>query len=289
MANLAARQHGVVAIWQLVRIGFHRDAIKRRLAGGRLHRIHRGVYAVGHRRLTSWGRFMAAVLAGGPDALLSHRSAATLHNLKTGGSKIEVISGSRGRPGPPGIVLHTTRDLPPPDRSEIDGIPVTGLARTLVDLAAVVRRERLARAFEEAERIGRLDTRAVGEVLARSHGRRGVGAVRALLAERRTATDTREGLEREFADAIRNAGLPIPAYNALIEGYLVDAVWKQQQLVIELDGYAFHDKTIKSFEEERRRHTALQLKGWTVVRLTASQMPDAAGIVRQLLSAARAA
>ena len=232
---------------------------------------------------------MAAVLACGPDALLSHRSAATLHNLKTGGSRIEVLSASRGRPGPPGVVLHTTRDLPPQDCATVDGIPVTRLPRTLVDLAAVVDARRLGRAFEEAERIGELDVRAVEEVLARSHGRGGTKNVRALLAERRSATDTREGLERDFADAIREAGLPVPAYNALIEGFLVDAVWKDRKLIVELDGYAFHDRTRKSFEDERRRHTALTLKGWTVLRLTAAQMPEAAGILCQMLSAARAA
>jgi very-short-patch-repair endonuclease len=288
-AEIAARQHGVIARFQLLALGFGDRAIKRRLAGGRLHRVHRGVYAVGHKRLTAWGRFMAAVLACGPEALLSHRSAATLHNLKTGGSRIEVISASRGRPGPPGIVLHTTRDLPPRDRARIDGIPVTSLARTLVDLAAVVDYQRLGRAFEEAERIERLDTRAVEEVLARSHGRKGMGNVRALLAERRVATNTREGIERDFADRIREARLPMPAFNVLIDGYVVDAVWIEHRLIVELDSYEFHDRTRNSFHHERARHADLVLKGWTVLPLTDRQIPRAPEILRPLLSAARAA
>ena len=289
VAELATRQHGVISRLQLMELGFHRRAIARMLRSGRLHRIHRGVYAVGHRRLTPWSRFMAAVLACGPEALLSHRSAATLHNLKTGGSKIEVISASRGRPGPPGVTLHTTRDLPSRDRTEIDGIPVTCLARTLVDLAAVVDYQRLGRAFEEAERIQKLDTRAVREVLRRSRGRKGTAAVERLLAERRIATGTREGLERDFADAIRDCGLPMPAFNVLIEGFLVDAVWVSHRLIVELDSYAFHDKTVNGFHRERGRYAELILKGWTVVPLTDRQIRRTAEIVGPLLSAARAA
>jgi predicted transcriptional regulator of viral defense system len=286
---LATRQHGVVSRLQLMELEFHRRAIARMLQTGRLHRIHRGVYAVGHRRLTTWGRFMAAVLACGEPALLSHRSAATLHNLKTGGSKIEVISASRGRAGPPGITLHTTRDLPKQDRTVIDGIPVTALPRTLVDLAAVVDYRRLGRAFEEAERIQRLDTRAVKEVLRRSHGRRGVKAVHVLLAERRIATNTREGIERDFADELRKAGLQLPAFNVLIEGYLVDAVWPQYKLIVELDSYAFHDRTVNGFHRGRGRYAELVLKGWTVVPLTDRQIPRAAEILGPFFSAARAA
>jgi very-short-patch-repair endonuclease len=181
------------------------------------------------------------------------------------------------------ILVHETGDLSTQDRTVLDDIPVTSLARTLVDLAAVVDATRLGRAFEEAERIQMLDVRAVEEVLRRSNGRKGTKRVRALLAERRTATDTREGLERDFADVIRQAGLPIPAYNALIEGFLVDAVWMDRKLIVEIDGYSFHDRTRRSFEEERVRHTHLQLKGWTVIRLTEGQMPDAASVISALL------
>jgi very-short-patch-repair endonuclease len=289
VAALATRQHGVVSRLQLMELGVHRRSIVRMLETGRLHRIHRGVYAVGHKRLTTWGRFMAAVLACGPDALLSHRSAATLHNLKTSWNKIEVISASRGRPGPPGVTLHTTRDLPKQDRQRVDNIPVTSLARTLVDLAAVVDYQRLGRAFEEAERIRELDVRAVKEVLLRSHGRRGTQAVRRFLAEGRTATDTREGIERDFADRLREARLPLPAFNVLIEGFLVDAVWVQYRLIVELDSYAFHDGTRRSFDEDRIRRNALTLKGWTLLHITSAQMQEAPELVARAISAARAA
>ena len=245
--------------------------------------MHRGVYAVGHRRLTTWGRFMAAVLACGPGAVLSHRSAARLWNLKTDGAKIEVTTVSSGRTRQRGSVLvHETSDLPKQDRAVLDGIPVTSLARTLVDLAAVVDPTRLGRTFEEAERIRKLDIRAIEAVLLRSNGRNGTKHVRALIAERRPATDTREGLEREFAEIIRQAGLPVPVYNALIGGFLVDAAWMDRRLIVELDGYDFHDRTRKSFEAERVRHTHLQLRGWTVIRLTKGQMPDAASVISAL-------
>jgi very-short-patch-repair endonuclease len=227
---------------------------------------------------------MAAVLACGPGAVLSHRSAARLWNLQTDGAKIEVTSASRGRRRKRGpILVHETRELPSQDRGTIDGIPVSSLARTLVDLAAVVNPDRLGRAWEEADRMRKLDVRAVEEVLARSRGRKGTKHIRALIAERRVATDTREGMERDLADAIRKARLPTPAFNVLVEGYLVDAVWFERRLVVELDSYAFHDGTRKSFDHERERHTAPQLKGWTVVRLTSSQMPEAAKIIAALL------
>jgi hypothetical protein len=130
----------------------------------------------------------------------------------------------------------------------IDGIPVTSLARTLVDLAGVVSRERFENAFEEADRLGELDVREVEDVCDRSPGRRGVRRVRALIAARRMPTDTREGLERKFARIIREASLPMPAFNVAIGGYVVDAVWPDHKLIVELDSYAFHDRTIESFE-----------------------------------------
>lgn len=283
VAGVATRQHGVIARRQLLAIGLGERVIKRRIARGHLHVLYRGVYAVGHRRLTTRGRYMAAVLACGRDAVLSHRCAADLWNLRVGGTRLEVsVAGARRRRSG-SILVYQPRNLPPQDRTEIDGIPITSLARTLVDLAAVVDSRRLGRAFEEAERIGELDLRTVNDVLARSPNRKGTGNVRALLAERRPTTDTREGLERDFADIVREAGLPAPAYNVLVEGFLVDAAWMPQRLIVEIDSWAFHDKTRHNFENERARHTALQLKGWTVVRLTKGQMPDAARIINALL------
>ena len=283
IGELATVQHGVVARRQLIELGLSEPMVGRLLARGRLHGIHRGVYAVGHKRLTKHGRYMAAVLACGPTAVLSHRCAADLWGLKTGGTRLEVSVPGTQRRRPKHILLYQPRDIPPRHRGTIDAIPVTSLARTLVDLAAVVDPTRLGRAWEEADRTQRLDVRAVDDVLAGVPNGKGTGHIRALIAERRTATDTREGMERDFADIIRKAGLPTPAYNALIEGFLVDAVWVEQRLIVELDSFDFHDRTRKSHDHERERHTALQLKGWQVVRLTSSQMPNAANIVSALL------
>ena len=283
LADLATTQHGVVARRQLLELGVGPRRFEFLVARGRLHRVHRGVYAVGHRRLTKHGRYMAAVLACGPKAVLSHRCAADLWCLGSGGTRLEVSVPGAQRRRPKIILLYQPRDLPPRDRGTIDAIPVTSLARTLVDLAAVVTADRLGRAWEEADRLGELDVRAVEDVLARGPNRPGTGNIRALIAERRVANDTREGMERDFADEIRKAKLPMPAFNVLVEGYLVDAVWFDSKLVVELDSFAFHDRTLRSFDSERERHTALQLKGWTVVRLTRSQMPHAARIVRALL------
>jgi very-short-patch-repair endonuclease len=283
LADLATRQHGVIARRQLIEAGIGERAFKRLVADGHLHRIHRGVYAVGHRRLTRNGRYMAAVLACGPSAVLSHRCAADLWGLHSGGTRLEVSVPGISRRPPKLIILYQPRDLPPRDRGTIDSIPVTSLARTLVDLAAVIGPDRLGRAWEEADRVGKLDVRAVEEVLARSNGRKGTGHIRALIAERRVATDTHAGLERDLADEIRKAKLPMPAWNVLVEGYLCDAVWFDSKLIVELDSFDFHDRTRKSFDGERERHTALQLKGWQVVRLTKSQMPVAAKIISALL------
>ena len=160
VADLAARQHGVVSIEQLLAIGLSRGTVKRWVADGRLHPVHRGVYAVGHARLSANGRFMAAVLACGEGAVLSHRSAAHLWNLKAGGTRIEVTAPASGRRAPDRVRLYRTRRLGSEDRTRIEGIPVTNLARTLIDLAGVVDRRRFERAFEEAERNRQLDVRA---------------------------------------------------------------------------------------------------------------------------------
>ena len=283
IARIAAAQHGVISRGQLLALGLSPGGIEHRLRTWRLHRVHRGVYAVGHARLTPHGRFMAAVLACGDGALLSHRSAAFLWNLRAGGTRIEVTVPAAGRTAPQRVLLHRTRRFHPDDRTIIDGIPITSLARTLVDLAAVVDRRRFERAFEEAERIGKLDVRALSEALDRCPNRSGTGVVRALIAESRMPAETRPGLERQFIERIRDAGLPMPACNVPIEGYVVDAVWPEARLIVELDSFAFHDRTRRSFESDRRRRTKLKLAGWHLVELTSGQMPRAGAIVKSFL------
>jgi very-short-patch-repair endonuclease len=153
------------------------------------------------------------------------------------------------------------------DRASHDRIPVTSVARTLLDLAEVVDRRRLERAFEAAERMRLLDLRAVEQVCERGRGRRGLRQLRALLPSLRPAPTTRSDLERDFLDFCRDHELPIPTMNADVAGFEVDALWPQERLVVELDGFEFH-RTRAAFERDRARDAAIQLAGHRVVRLT---------------------
>ncbi len=285
IAELAARQHNVLARWQLLQLGLGPGAIKRRVAVGRLHPVHRGVYSVGTPRVVGLGRFMAAVLACGPGAVLSHHSAAELWGLlRSARSQVDVTTLRRCR-ARPGIALHRTRWLPKEDRTVREGIPVTSLARTLLDLAPVASPRELGRAFEEAERLRVLDVRAIEPRCAR---RRGGPALRALIEDAREPPDTRSELEQRFVELCRDEGLPPPALNATVAGYVVDALWPRERLVVELDGYAFH-RGRRSFEDDRRRDADLQLAGYRVLRITARRLarePKAvARSVRALLAA----
>src|SRR2546423_6748271 len=159
IAALATRKHGVVARRQLVALGLGPGAIDHRVARGRLHPVHRGVYAVGHPRLTARGLWMAAVLACGPGALLSHRSAAALWGFQsTAAMRIDVSA--PGRRGRPGIVLHRVGSVHDEDRGKCHGVPVTAVPRTLLDLAGLVSPDQLPRALEQAARPQLLDMKA---------------------------------------------------------------------------------------------------------------------------------
>jgi Transcriptional regulator, AbiEi antitoxin len=174
LARLAAEQHGVVALRQLPELGLSSSAVRSRVASGRLHRVHRGVYAVGHRVLGVEGRWIAAVLACGRDAVLSHRSAAALWSLRpTTRTAIDVTVPRRVGLSRPGIDVHRATGLEPGDLTRVRGVPCTTVARTLVDLAEVIDRRELARACEQAEVLRRFDARALEGALARTTGRHG--------------------------------------------------------------------------------------------------------------------
>lgn len=290
LAELAARQHGVVGRRQLLAIGVTRGAIRRRLTAGRLHPIYLGVYAVGHRAITRHGRWMAAVLACGDGALLSHRSAAALWGLSRpwglgAGAAMDVTVHRGQAHNRPGIVVHRSRRIDDDDRSRRDGIPVTAVARTLLDLAGTVGRRRLNQSWEEADRLGLLDLKAVAQLCERAGGRRGARLLGAVLADHRgPAPATRSELERRFLRLCREAGLPAPAVNVLVDGLEADAVWEGRRLVVELDGYAYH-RTRASFERDRRRDEQLQLAGYRVLRVTHRRLADQPGsVVRAIRS-----
>jgi very-short-patch-repair endonuclease len=271
-------QHGVVSRAQLLDLGYSRTGIKRRLDKRRLHRVHRGVYAVGHTRLTARGRWMAAVLACGPGALLSHLDAAALHDLRRIGSgRVHVTA--PGRHNLPGIRCHWARaPLHPDDSDEIDGIAVTSLARTYLDIAERLTLQRLIEALEAGERQNKLDIGAVRAVMDRSPGRLGRRPLTNALDQ--LGDDPawlQSGAETAFRDLVRAHGLPEPEYNVSVEGEVVDAVWRAHRLVVEVDGWNYH-RGKRSFADDRRRDRALVRAGWRVVRFTAADVffaPDA--------------
>jgi very-short-patch-repair endonuclease len=276
---LAGRQNGVVARWQLDRIGVGRRKVDSRLARGSLHRLHQGVYAVGHRALTIEGRWLAAVIACGPDALLSHRPAGQLWGLL---SRSAVTPGVT-RPGSfrarPGIAIHRSA-VPPDEAGVLRGIPVTSLSRTLLDLAAVLPKRGVERALNEAEVRGLTDSLSLPDLLARYPRRRGAATLRALLAARTPGGITRNDFEERFVAFLDGHGLPRPRFNATlpIRGRLleVDCMWREERLIVELDGRATHG-TDRAFESDRRRDRLLVAEGWRATRVTWRQLRDEPG------------
>jgi very-short-patch-repair endonuclease/predicted transcriptional regulator of viral defense system len=269
--DLADHQHGVVARRQLLEAGLTSDMVKNRLERGQLLPLHRGVYAVGHRRLRREGHWLAAVLAVGPGAVLSHRDAAALHGIRPANRPtIDVTTAARGRRDRPGITLHRAT-FHTADITILDAIPVTTVARTLVDLATTVPPDHLAKALSEAERLQLLDLDALKATRVRTYGRHGTGdrVLRKALAEHAKlgTTLTRSSLEDRFATLVRRAGLRNPLANLQLHGIEVDALWPEQRLVVELDGYAYHH-TRRAFQRDRTKDALLATAGYTVVRFT---------------------
>ena len=290
---LAERQHGVVGLQQLERFGLGKAAVAKRARDGRLYRIHRGVYAVGHPRLTVRGRWMAATMACGRSAALSHRSAAALWGiLERRGRAAEVTVPSPGARARRGIDVHRSRTLTPTDVTVEDAIPCTTVARTLVDLGDVVDTRSLEQAVDQAEALRLFDLRAVEEVLARAGRRRGVGLLGAVLAELSAPAFTESEFEERFLALCRGASLPSPEVQAWIvfedgTSFRADFLWRARSLVVETDGYAFHSSR-GAFERDRRRDQRLKLAGYEVIRFTWREIADeperVLGTVRVLLA-----
>jgi very-short-patch-repair endonuclease len=267
LAALAERQMGVVAHSQMLELGLSKSAIHRMVQAGRLHRLYRGVYAVGHRAVSAEGRLMAAVLACGRGAVLSHRSAAARWSMVAVPSVIDVTV-ERGRGGGHrGIEIHRVRHFDRRDWMVMDGLRLTTPARTLLDLAEVVPPRQLRRAAQEAARMRRFNERAIRELLDRSPGRRGHRQLRALLRDAVIEPRSRTYLEDRFLELVKEAGVEKPQINAKLLGYTVDALWEAQKVVVELDGFQDHG-TRARFETDRERDATLQLAGYTVLRFT---------------------
>jgi hypothetical protein len=275
IAGLSRGRRGIVTRRQLMSADASKAQIDHRLATRHLHRVHSGVYAVGHSLLSMEGRYMAAVLACGDDALLSHRSAAALWGLRpVPGGRIEVTTPHRGRRSRNGITVHATRSLAPGDTAVCSGIPCTSVARTLLDLAAVLSPRALDRALDQSCVLRLYDQGAVEAVLERGRGRRGARMLRRHVA--RLADEpapTRSELERRFLELVRDAGFPEPLVNGLVAGYEVDFSWQAQRLVVETDGRSTHD-TPYAFERDRERDLELERTGWHVVRVSWRQLVE---------------
>lgn len=255
---------------------------------GRLHVVHEDVYAVGHSYLSPDGRLIAAVLAFPLGAALSHRTAAERRSmLPPTTTRPHVSSAARTLLGRPGIVLHRCRSLAPELMTVVDGIRVTTVERTLIDLAGYRDTRPLERAWHQADRLGVLDVPSVARLCDNSPGRR-VKPVRLLIERAEDAPDTRSELEHRFADLIRAYGLPAPAFNVLVEGYVVDAVWHEQRVIVELDSRSFHGRDDESFEGDRIRIAELQLVGYRVYPVTWRELtrnPDrVAGRIERMLA-----
>lgn len=262
VARRAAASHGVLSREALLAAGLTRHGIAHRVAAGRLHRRHPGVYAVGHPGLTPLGRRLAAVVGCGAGAAVSHEDAAILWALLPDrDGPVHVTRGPGHRRGPAGVVLHRTRRLGPPDVGHVDGVPVTTPVRTLLDLAASGH-PALPRALNEAQvtKLVSLDA-----LLTYAGGKPGARAIRALATE--TPGYTRSRAERLLLALARRAELPRPQTNAPLGPYEVDALWPRHRLALEVDGWAAHS-TRQAFERDRVRDAELQIAGYRILRVT---------------------
>jgi hypothetical protein len=285
ISALANRQHGVVSRSQLAELGLTRRAIEHRLETGRLHPLHRGVYAVGHRVLTRDAARMAATLVA-EDAVLSHRSAGALwgiHNSDRGRIDVTVPRYLRPRAR---LDIHQAR-LPPDEITTHHGIPVTTPARTLLDLAAILDPTRFERAATEAE-IRRLTSpTSLDALVARYPRRPGTKAVTQLLRSNAIGKAvTRRELELRFLTFLDKARLPRPSINATLDippkPVTVDCLWPAHGLVAELDGFETHGTRI-AFEADRTRDRAVMTAGYRTVRITYRQLAtDARTLEAQL-------
>jgi very-short-patch-repair endonuclease len=288
VAVLARRQHGVVTRAQLLEAGLSTDAIDRRVQTGRLRAMYRGVYLVGP-MTPPHAREMAAVLACGDRAVMSHRSAAALWKLlpypaNSGPVHVTVPAGDRKRPG---IRVHRVQELPSDEIRRRQGIPVTSPERTILDLAAEVTSAELEQAVAYAEKHQLTTRRRLHSLLARYPGRAGTRPLRRLLERSGKPALTRSNPERRLLTLIRKAGLPAPETNFKTERYELDLYWPEHRLAVEVDTLWTHGSE-SSFEADRRRDAELAADGIQVMRITdvgiASEPERQVALVAQALA-----
>jgi very-short-patch-repair endonuclease len=282
---LAARQHGVLSRRQLTDLGLDPQAIKHRLKKGRLHSVHRGIYAVGRPELTDHGRWMAAVLLCEPDAFLSHGTAAALWGLESvredsSGAGVDITVRAHRRLRARGVRIHRTRHLTDADLRRCRGIPVTSPSRTIVDLAAALRLDRVEAAINEADNLGLVSAAALRRRV-RDLSAPGAAVVRAVLdAADFRVTDSE--LERRFLRIVRRANLPLPLTRQRVNGFRVDFFWPELRMVVETDGLRYH-RTPTQQSRDRVRDQAHVAAGLIALRFTHRQVVFEGDRVLELL------
>jgi very-short-patch-repair endonuclease len=282
VGELAGAQHGIVGRKQLAGLGVTRDEIDRRVSIGSLHIIHRGVYAVGHTAISQRGRWMAAVLASGDGAVLSHRSATGLWGIwGSGAGEIHVTVPRKVR-STRSIRRHFSV-LPADERALVDGIPVTSAARAVLDLAAEKGEAAAERALRESEYLGIYGEASLPALLARHPNHRGAHACREALGRVREDPGgrIRSDLEELFIAFLDAKRIPRPRLNHWLtigdDRFQVDCFWPEAGLVGELDGFQAH-RSRRAFGSDRRRDRKLGVVGYRVIRITEDQIrnePDA--------------
>jgi Transcriptional regulator, AbiEi antitoxin/Protein of unknown function (DUF559) len=273
VAAIAARQHGAISTRQLHDAGLGRASISERVAGGRLHRVHHGAYAVGHRGLSQQGIWMAAVLAcdrDGRAACLSHRSAAELWGLLSANRGLLDVSvpGGGGRKRRAGIRIHRSTTLAPGATTRRHRIPVTKPERTIADLRLTPPNR------------GGADARQLRRAI------RQAGVLNLPIGEEDTLDPTRSDLEVDFLGICRHHGIAAPEVNAFVDDMEVDFLWRPQSVAVETDGYAYHRGRV-AFEDDRTRALRLRELGFEVIRLSEVQVEQEpariAAVLRQAL------
>lgn len=282
--RLARAQYGVLARRQLVALGYSRSAIEQRVRIGRLHRITLSVYSVGRRDLSPKGRWMAAVLACGKGACLSHRSAGALYGICEEREEVVEISVPRtGKIRRNGIKVRRRPSLPSKEVGTLDRIPITSPVQTMIDLATELGPKGLARAVNEADKRDVIGVETLRSELDARTGQPGVKRLCALL-DRDTFVLTDEELERLFLPLARDAGLPLPRTQEMVNGYEVDFFWPDLRLVIETDGLRYHRTPLAQAKDARRdqAHTAA---GYARLRFSHHQVKYEPEHVRRILHA----
>ncbi len=294
ISELAERQHGVVARSQLLACGVGAEAIEVRLARGRLHRLHAGIYAVGHRVLSRQAGWMAAVLHGRAGAVLSHRSAAALWCIRQwAGGAVDITVPRKCRPGGP-VRRHFSL-LPPDEVTVHEGIPVTIVPRTIFDMAAISPPEAVESMLREAEYRRLYDRLSLHDLLERYPRRPGSKAVRAALGRVAERTgQIRSRLEERFLPFLDRHRLRRPYLNAWLEvggkRYQVDCFWPEVREIVELDGWEAHG-TRSAFLDDKARDRRLRAAGYGITRIAWAELEDEpeeiAAEIRALLPSSR--